>query len=80
MSFRDNLLEALTVRLEDKDYLSGFGPFELEGRKVVDFEEDVESDGACDTCYYEYAVVRYEFDDGTTVTEKTSFAELMREL
>jgi hypothetical protein len=80
VSFRDNLLEAMTERLAGKDYISGYYDFELGDRKVVDYEEDTEQGGGCETCWYEYAVIEYEFDDGTTLVEQTSFAELMQEL
>lgn len=83
MSFRDSLLEALTVRLAEKENVYDdrtYAPFELGDRKVVDYLEREASDGYCETCYYEYTVIEYEFNDGTTLVEKTSFAELMREL
>lgn len=83
MSFKDNLLEAMTNRLANKDYISDdrtYERFELGDRKVVEYAEREESDGYCETCYYEYAVIEYEFDDGTTLVEQTSLAELMREL
>lgn len=74
MSFKDNLLEAMTNRLDEMTY------FDLNGRKVVDYTEREDSDGYCETCYYEYTVIEYEFDDGSSYKETTSFSELIKEL
>lgn len=83
MSFQENLLEAMTNRLAEKEGVYDvrtYNTFELGNRKVVAYLEREESDGYCETCYYEYTVIEYDFDDGTTLVESVSFAELIKEL
>lgn len=52
--------------------------------QVTGFEEDMEYDGYCETCYYEYTVVNIEFENPRGETEiwqyRGYFADLLREL
>lgn len=51
---------------------------------VTSYEDDTESTGGCETCWYEYAVVRIHYDilggGSDRYTYCGGFAELMREL
>jgi len=52
--------------------------------EVLDFEDATESSGGCETCWYEYAVVRVFYRDSRGDNREWvydgSFASLIREL
>lgn len=56
----------------------------LDAVEVTDFEDETQSTGYCDTCYYEYAVVKitYKDSDGAlkNYTISESFAEYIKYL
>lgn len=55
----------------------------LNATEVTGFEEDTEYDGYCETCFYEYTVVRIQYTDSQGQHEYTYrgyFSELIREL
>ncbi len=50
---------------------------------VTGFEDDIEHGGYCETCSYEYIVVRIAFSENGVTKEfvyRSTFAELMQEL
>lgn len=58
--------------------------YRLDVSEVVEWEDDTESDGYCDSCYYEYAVVKVKYIDNDfdkcTWTYRGSFADLINSL
>lgn len=75
MSFEDNLKESL------KDFLVERG---CDAEEVVSFRDDTEAGGYCESCYYEYAVVRIDYIDSRgrsrEFTYSDGFSDLIREL
>ena len=75
MSIEDNLKESL------KDFLVENG---IDAVEVVSFEDDTEGSGYCETCYYEYAVVRVSYRNSNgrlkEYVYRGGFSELIREL
>lgn len=65
------------------DYLKKFGAH-LDAKEVTGYEDDTESSGYCDTCWYEEAIVRICYKNANDeVLEHTyygSFADLIRSL
>lgn len=56
---------------------------EPDAEYVAGFEDDIEYGGYCETCSYEYIVVRISFSENGVTKEfvyRGTFAELMREL
>lgn len=58
--------------------------YRLEVSEVLDWEDDTESTGYCDSCYYEYAVVKVKYIDNDfdrcSWTYSGSFADLISNL
>lgn len=77
MTFEDNLKEALAEYMRNSYY-------KLDVARVTGYEDDTESDGYCETCYYEYAVVRISYVDSAGKPQKWTyrggFAELINSL
>lgn len=74
--WKERLKDALAEMMREE--------YTLDCVEVLEFEDDTESSGFCDTCYYEQAVVRVKYidSDGDTqfYTYRGSFSELMGSL
>ena len=75
MSFEDNLKESLKGFLVDRG---------VDAVEVISFRDDTEAGGYCESCYYEYAVVRIVYIDSKNqsreFTYSDGFSDLIREL
>lgn len=76
MGLQESITESLRTFMVDS--------YGLDVARVLDWEDDTEGDGYCDTCYYEYAVVRVRYQDSQGVlcdwTYGGSFADLIANL
>lgn len=74
MDFKENFYASLAEFLAERG---------IENATVTRFEQETESDGFCETCYYEYTVVNifYEVDGKSDeFNYRGSFSELINDL
>jgi hypothetical protein len=73
MSLNDKILEMMTDYLKDSRS-------DLDVVEVFDYDEDTESSGGCETCWFEYDVIVFTYKDSEGATRKHTESGTLAEL